>query len=84
MNCITRKDNFTALHYASFRGNIVICDLLIERGADYYMKNLYGLNVIHIAAQGDQPITLFYFKEKCMNLTCTDNRASTPLHWACF
>lgn len=35
VNCLTRKDNFTALHYASFRGNIEICDLLIERGADY-------------------------------------------------
>jgi palmitoyltransferase len=45
---------------------------------------LYGLNVVHIAAQGDQPITLFYFKEKGMNLSGTDKRASTPLHWACF
>lgn len=53
MNCKTSKDNFTALHYASFRGNVDICDLLIDRGADYTLKNLYGLNVIHIAAQGD-------------------------------
>ena len=50
VNAVTKKDQFTALHYASFRGSIEVCDLLIERGADYKMKNIYGLNVMHIAA----------------------------------
>jgi ankyrin repeat protein len=47
-------------------------------------KNAYGLNVLHISAQGDQPVSLYYFKEKGMNLTSVDRRGSTPLHWACF
>ena len=80
----TTKDSFSALHYASFRGNIHFCDNLIENGADIHAKNAYGLNVLHIAAQGDQPISLYYFKHLGMNLTETDSRGSTPLHWACF
>lgn len=31
-------------------------------GADIYLKNKHGMNVLHIAAQGDQPISLAHFK----------------------
>jgi palmitoyltransferase len=61
-----------------------VLDVLISYGADHKAKNQFGLNVMHIAAQGDQPISLYYFKEKNMNLTERDKRGSTPLHWACF
>jgi palmitoyltransferase len=59
-------------------------DTLINSGADIYSKNLFGLNVLHIAAQGDQPISIYYFKRLGMDLSITDKRGSTPLHWACF
>lgn len=53
--------------------------------ADYNRRNQYGANVLHIAAQGDQPVPLYYFvTEKGMGLDETDNRGSTPLHWACY
>ena len=39
---------------------------------------------MHIAAQGDQPVSLYYFKEKNVSLTERDKRGSTALHWACF
>ena len=39
---------------------------------------------MHIAAQGDQPISLFFFKMKGMHLCAKDKRGSTPLHWACY
>lgn len=39
---------------------------------------------MHIAAQGDQPISLYYFKEMNLELDSRDKRGSTPLHWACF
>ena len=58
--------------------------MLVDNGADIYIKNTHGLNVLHIAAQGDQPISLFYFKSQSMDIYCKDNRNSTPLHWACF
>ena len=46
---------------------------------------MYGANVLHIAAQGDQPAPLYYFaKLKGMNINRIDKRGSTPLHWACY
>ena len=57
---------------------------MIDNGADLYLRNQYGLNVLHIAAQGDQPISLYFFKTLHMDIYSKDNRNSTPLHWACF
>ena len=56
----------------------------MDNGADMHSRNMHGLNVVHIAAQGDQPISLFYFKQQNMDIYGKDNRNSTPLHWACF
>jgi len=73
------------LHYASYKGNIEIIDLLIENGANLAILNNKGLNVMHLAAQGDQPNSIVYFKEKYhLNIESTDNLGSTPLHWAIF
>ncbi len=75
----------TALHYASYRGNIEIISKLIDNGAELEVVNNRGLNVLHMAAQGNQPGALIYFKEKCsMNIQSVDDLGSTPLHWACY
>ena len=34
---------------------------LEKHGADIYTSNNQGLNVLHIASQGDQPISLVLF-----------------------
>ena len=76
---------YTAIHYASFRGNIDIIELLIQNGADFLVKSPKGLNVLHLAAQGDRPDSLIYFKEKYKLDICErDLNGSTPLHWASF
>lgn len=75
----------TALHYASYRGNIEIISKLIDNGAEVEVVNNRGLNVLHMAAQGNQPGSLIYFKEKfSMNIQSVDDLGSTPLHWACY
>ena len=81
-----KGDNgFNALHYAAFRGNIKILEKLIENGADISIKNNSGLNVMHMAAQGDQPNVLVFFKEKFdLKISCLDSVMSTPLHWASY
>lgn len=79
-------EEFTAVHFATYHGNQELVTILVEEmSADFNLRNMYGANVLHIAAQGDQPVPLFYFvNEKGMNLDEADNRGSTPLHWACY
>jgi len=72
------------LHFAAFRGNVELLDNLVENGANIYLTNNFGINVLHVASQGDQPISLYYFRSKNMDITIKDNRGSTPLHWACY
>jgi palmitoyltransferase len=50
VNARTKGDEFSALHYAAFRGNIDMCKTLIDLGADKNVKNVNGLSFLHIAA----------------------------------
>lgn len=50
VNAQTLDDGFSALHYASFRGNIVLIKLLIKNGANISAKNKFGINMLHVAA----------------------------------
>ena len=59
--------------------------MLLEEGADKNILNKHGLNCLHVAAQGDQPGSLYYFhKVQSCDIRDTDSRGSTPLHWAIF
>ena len=46
----TEGDGFTALHFASFRGNLKMIQLFIENGANIQARNNYGINMMHVAA----------------------------------
>lgn len=74
---------FTALHFASYHGNPRTIDLLVESGANIYATNKQEINMLHVAAQGNAPYSLAYFKAKGININSRDKEMSTPLHWAC-
>lgn len=57
------NQGFTALHYASFFGNPKMIKLLIQHGADIHSTNTQKLTMLHLAAQGDQPYSLTYFRD---------------------
>ena len=57
---------------------------LMKHGADKNAENAFGLNMIHVAAQGDQAASLYYFKKINVDINKQDKRGSTPLHWACY
>jgi ankyrin repeat protein len=57
----TYKEGFTPLHFSSFRGNLEIIKKLLKIGADMHIVNHNGINVLHVAAQGDQAISLVIF-----------------------
>lgn len=78
-------DSFVALHFATRHGNYTMLTYLVEKGeADIYIKNKFGATVMHIAAQSDQPLSLYYFYEKGVDVNIRDLKNSTPLHWACY
>ena len=83
INAKTEKDSLTALHFASFRGNIKAIKLLINNGAEINALTVNGLNMIHKAAQGDKPSAIVYFYKKYnMDLEATDENQDNALHLA--
>ena len=83
INAKTETEFLTALHYASYRGNIKIIKLLIENNADVNALSYNGLNMLHKAAQGNQPSAIVYFNKKYnMKLDSTDNDQLNALHLA--
>jgi ankyrin repeat protein len=56
----------------------------VDAGADINVVNPQGINMLHIAAQGDQASSIIYFLEAGANINMTDKRGSTPLHWAVY
>ena len=42
------------------------------------------INMLHVAAQGDQPISIAFFMTLGLDINSKDKRLSTPLHWASF
>ncbi|OMJ76647.1 hypothetical protein SteCoe_23951 [Stentor coeruleus] len=75
-------ENFTALHFAAFRGNLKIVKKLLEIGCDPRYKNKQGLTVMHVAAQSNQPLILAYFYDIGLPINEPDNKGGLPLHWA--
>ena len=74
----------TPLLYAVSKGNFKIVKNLILEGANIKIRNNKGLSVMHMAAMGNKPSLLIYFKEKYkMDILDNDNGLNTPLHWAC-
>lgn len=77
--------HFVPLHFAAKHGNYLMLTYLVEKaGVDLYVKNKFGSTVMHIAAQNDQPISLYYFWKRGMDVNIRDQKDSTPLHWACY
>ena len=83
INARTDGDNQTALHLASFRGNIKIIKLLIANNAEINALTSTGYNMIHKAAMGNKPSAIIFFNKKYnMNLEDTDENQMTALHLA--
>ena len=89
---INEKDDqgVTAIHFASFKGNVKIIKLLIENGADIFIKTKRLLNIIHYSAQGNKPSSIMFYYFELMKkgdfqlIKDKDSGGSTPLHWAAY
>ena len=86
-NFINEKTNegYTALHYAAMIGNLKIIKLLKDNGAKIDSVTKLGKNVLHIAAENNQPSVIIYFIfNEPLDIYSVDENGSTPLHWACY
>ena len=79
------NEGLTSLHFAANKGSIPILKLLIENGANVDAVTNLGKNVMHMAAEGNQPSMLIYLiSEEHQSSSSVDESGSTPLHWACY
>ena len=78
------EDNFTALHFASFFGNLALIKLLVKHGANVHSVNHLGINMVHVAAQGDQALSIAYFQNCGISINSFDKTNSQAIHWAAY
>ena len=79
------NEGLTALHYAAYKGNIRMLQYLMKFGASIMETTNFGKNVLHMAAEGNQPSMMIYLISKeNQSHDCVDENGSTPLHRACY
>jgi ankyrin repeat protein len=77
------NEGFSPIHYASYKGNVEMIRFLESLGASVELVTKVGLNVLHLAAQGDRMTSMIHFYDR-FDLNCIDAKNGTPLHWACY
>ena len=76
---------YDALLYSAYRGNYTIFQKLLDNGAYLNSTNITGLNVLHLAAQGNCLNIITSLMEKYIfNINSQDNNGNTALHWAVY
>ena len=50
VNKKTTKEGFTALHFACYKGCLEMVKALVNAGADWRVKNNFGINMLHVSA----------------------------------
>ena len=79
------KEGITALHYSVMKGNIKIFNLLKKYGANLDEITNTGKNIVHLAAESNQPTMMIYlYLNEAQDISSVDENGSSPLHWACY
>ena len=83
INAKTETEHLTPLHYAAYRGNIKVIELLIQNSANVNALSYNGLNMLHKVAQGNSPNSIIYFNKKFkIDISSTNNDQLNALHFA--
>ncbi|CDW91601.1 dhhc zinc finger domain containing protein [Stylonychia lemnae] len=78
------EEQFAAIHFAAFNGNLKIMQMLQRFGGDIQIVNNQKINCLHFAAQGNQPKIIHYLlRNGYFEVDTPDINGCTALHWAC-
>ena len=72
----------TSLHWSVQRGRLDVVELLLSRGVEINVKNLYGETPLDLAVQNGELDIAKFLVEKGADINVTDNRGDTLLHRA--
>ena len=64
------------------KGRDRIAKLLVENGADVYIVDDYGNNILHLAAQFGHASLVSFALLHCVNVNAINAAGETPLHVA--
>ena len=74
------KEGITALHYSVMKGNIKIFNLLKKYGANLDEITNTGKNIVHLAAESNQPTMMIYlYLNEAQDISSVDENGSSPL-----
>ncbi len=78
------KNGFLPLHYATKRGHLDVCKVLLTCGANVNACIMEkGITPLLIAcAQGNEELCLLFLEQNRINVNCKDDKDTTPLHFA--
>lgn len=82
INAQNDKDGCVPLHYASTMGDLEVVKYMVEKGADFNMKDNFEQTPLHLAAMYGKLEVVKYLKERGAILNVVDTFGATPLHSA--
>ena len=75
---------FTPLHYAAAKGDSMILDQLLGRGAQVDAHSRDGTTALHIAAKYGHLVAVKMLLDHKAQVNVKDSTKRTPLHWATY
>lgn len=74
----------TSLHIAAKRGNLLICEILLEYGemTDVNAKDINGCTPLHLSCQAGHYLISQLLIRSGTHINSLDNKKNTPMHYA--
>jgi ankyrin repeat protein len=85
-----RKDGWTTLHWAAFKGRVEVAQVLLDHGANTKLETDEGETALHVVSRGvydsqEQGVsTALLLRERGVDVNARDKKGWTSLHWAAF
>ena len=77
------REGTTLLQWASANGDLEIVRLLVSKGADPNLRDMYGNTALHNACYNGHLDVVLFLASNGSDLEARDNKGVRPLHAAC-